>query len=181
MGIGFLLIVSMVVSAALAALGKMWAPLLANWEILANIINFLVSFIFTTTVFAMIYKLIPRAKVDWADVLVGATVTSFLFTLGKFLIGLYLGKSNITSLFGGAGSLVVMLVWVYYSAQIFLLGAEFTWAYARTFGSRKAQPVPTAAPEIPSKSEKMKPDKHMLEAKDAAVKEDRIQKNKSGR
>jgi membrane protein len=82
----------------------------------------------------MIYKIMPRAKVAWTDVWVGAAVTSLLFTIGKFLIGLYIGKSGVTSGFGAAASLVVMLVWVYYSAQIFLMGAEFTWAYALTFG-----------------------------------------------
>ncbi|HEV7928826.1 MAG TPA: YihY/virulence factor BrkB family protein, partial [Nitrosospira sp.] len=146
MGIGFLLMVSLVVSAALAAIGKLWGPLFADWETLANVIDFLISFAFTTTVFAMIYKIMPRARVDWSDVGIGAAVTALLFTIGKFLIGLYIGKSGVTSGFGAAGSLVVVLVWVYYSAQIFLMGAEFTWAYALTFGSRKQQPVPPAAP-----------------------------------
>jgi membrane protein len=174
MGIGFLLMVSLVVSAALAALGKLWGPLFADWEILANVIDFLVSFVFTTTVFAMIYKIMPRVKVAWADVWIGAAVTALLFTIGKFLIGLYIGKSGLTSGFGAAGSLVVMLLWVYYSAQIFLMGAEFTWAYALTFGSRKAQPVPAAAPAIPSQTAKKQPDKNMIEAKQAAEKEDRV-------
>jgi membrane protein len=180
MGIGFLLMVSLVVSAALAALGKWWGPLLADWEILAQVINFLVSFAFTTTVFAMIYKIMPRVKVDWADVWIGAAVTALLFTIGKFLIGLYIGKSGVTSGFGAAGSLVVVLVWVYYSAQIFLMGAEFTWAYALTFGSRKEQPVPAAAPAIPSKATKKQPDTNMVEAKQAAVKEDLAKKKESG-
>jgi len=172
MGIGFLLIVSLVVSAALAALGRLWGPLFADWEILANVIDFLVSFVFTTTVFAMIYKIMPRVKVAWADVWIGASVTALLFTIGKFLIGFYIGKSDLTSGFGAAGSLVVMLAWVYYSAQIFLMGAEFTWAYALTFGSRKKQPVPAAAPAIPSQTTKKQPDKNMIKAKQAAVKED---------
>jgi membrane protein len=172
MGIGFLLIVSLVVSAALAALGRLWGPLFADWEILASVIDVLVSFVFTTTVFAMIYKIMPRAKVAWADVWIGASVTALLFTIGKFLIGLYIGKSGLTSGFGAAGSLVVMLLWVYYSAQIFLMGAEFTWAYALTFGSRKAQPVPAAAPAIPSQTTKTQPDKNMIKAKQAAIKED---------
>ena len=172
MGIGFLLMVSLVASAALAALGKLWGPIFSDWEVLANVINFVVSFGFVTTLFAMIYKFMPRVKVDWADVWIGAVVTAFLFTIGKFLIGLYIGKSSLTSGFGAAGSLVVVLVWVYYSAQIFLMGAEFTWAYALTFGSRKAQPVPAAAPEIPSKTTQKAPDANMLEAKQAAVEED---------
>jgi membrane protein len=180
MGIGFLLMVSLVVSAALAALGKYWGPLFANWKILANVINLLVSFVFTTTVFAVIYKVVPRAKVVWADVWIGAAVTALLFTIGKFLIGLYIGKSGLTSVFGAAGSLVVVLVWVYYSAQIFLMGAEFTWAYAITFGSRKGQPVPVAPSAVPSQTAKRLPDKHLIEAKQAAVKAGLGKKNKRG-
>jgi membrane protein len=142
LGIGFLLIVSLVMSAALAALGTWWGPLFGEMEALAHIVNFLVSFAVVTLVFAMIYKIMPRVHIDWHDVWIGAAVTSLLFSIGKFLIGLYIGKSGVTSGFGAAGSLVVVLVWVYYSAQIFLLGAEFTWAYAHTFGSRKGQQVP---------------------------------------
>lgn len=172
LGIGFLLTVSLVVSAMLAALGKFWGPLFAEWQMLANIINFLVSFVLMTTVFAMIYKIMPRARVDWADVWIGAAVTAMLFTLGKFLIGLYIGKSGVTSVFGAAGSLVVVLVWVYYSAQIFLLGAEFTWAYALTFGSRKAQALPAARTDIPGQSVSARPDPPLVEAKQAAKVED---------
>lgn len=172
MGIGFLLMVSLVVSAALAALGKLWGPLFADWAVLANLMNVVFGFAFTTTVFAMIYKIMPRVKVDWADVWIGAVVTALLFTAGKFLIGLYIGRSDVTSGFGAAGSLVVLLLWVYYSAQIFLLGAEFTWAYSMTFGSRKAQPVPAAAPAVPSQAAKGQPEPHMIEAKQAAVQED---------
>ena len=87
--------------------------------------------------FAMIYKIMPRVRIDWKDVWIGAAVTSLLFTAGKFLIGVYIGSSGIASVFGAAASLVVVLLWVYYSAQIFLLGAEFTWVYAHKFGSRK--------------------------------------------
>jgi membrane protein len=173
LGIGFLLMVSLVASAALAAMGKLWGPLVADWEILTTIVDFLLSFAFTTTVFAMIYKIMPRAKVDWADVWIGAAATALLFTIGKFLIGLYIGKSGVTSGFGAAGSLVVVLIWVYYSAQIFLVGAEFTWAYALTFGSRKEQPVPAAAPAVPSQTTKRQPDENMVEAKHAAEEEDR--------
>jgi membrane protein len=171
MGIGFLLMVSLVVSAGLAAVGKLWGTSLADWVILASIINFLLGFAFTTVVFALIYKTMPRARVDWADVWIGAAVTSLLFSIGKFLIGLYIGKSGVTSAFGAAGSLVVVLVWVYYSAQIFLMGAEFTWAYAVTFGSRKEQPVPPAAPVIPSQATAKQPDQNLMEAKIAAVQE----------
>ena len=116
----------------------------------------------------MIYKVMPRVKVAWTDVWIGATVTALLFTIGKSLIGLYIGRSGVTSGFGAAGSLVVSLLWVYYSAQIFLLGAEFTWAYALTFGSRKEQKLPAAAPAIPSQTASKKPDANMVEAKEAA-------------
>ena len=139
LGIGFLMIVSLVFSAALSALGKWWSPLFGDWKALLHAVNFVVSFALVTTVFAMIYKIMPRASIAWHDVWIGATVTALLFTIGKFLIGLYIGKTGVASGFGAAGSLVIVLVWVYYSAQIFLLGAEFTWAYAHDHGSRKGQ------------------------------------------
>ncbi|HYC93900.1 MAG TPA: YihY/virulence factor BrkB family protein [Thermoanaerobaculia bacterium] len=168
-GISFLLMVSLVVSAGLAALGKMWGPRFADWQSLVGAVNVLFSYLLTTTVFAMIYKVMPRARVAWADVLIGASVTSLLFTIGKSLIGIYIGRSGVTSGFGAAGSLVMAMIWVYYSAQIFLLGAEFTWAYALTFGSRKEQKLPGAAPAVPSKTADRKPDANMVEAKEAAI------------
>ena len=137
MGIGFLLMISLVMSAALTALGRWWSPIFAGWAVLANMVDILLGFGLTTAVFAMIYKMMPRVSVGWRDVLIGAVVTAFLFTVGRRLIGLYIGTSGVTSGFGAAGSLVVVLVWVYYSAQIFLLGAEFTWAYANTWGTRR--------------------------------------------
>jgi membrane protein len=103
----------------------------------------------TTVMFAMIYKIIPRASIDWRDVWIGAAFTALLFTLGKFLIGLYIGKTGVASAFGAAASVVVVLVWVYYSAQIFLLGAEFTWVYAHALGSRRNDPQPQAADPFP--------------------------------
>jgi len=145
LGIGFLLIVSLIFSAALAALSNLWAPLLENWKVFAQLLNFALSFALTMAAFAMIYKLMPSVHVQWHDVWVGAFITALLFTIGKFLIGLYIGKSSVASGFGAAGSLAVMLIWVYYSAQIFLMGAEFTWVYAHTFGSRQGQPRPGAA------------------------------------
>ena len=148
MGIGFLLMVSLVASAALAALGKWWSPLFGGWATLAQVVNFAFSFAMVTVAFAMIYKLLPRVRVQWRDVWVGAAVTALLFTVGKHLIGLYIGKSSVASGYGAAGSLVVVLVWVYYSAQIFLLGAEFTWVYARTYGSMKDL-VKATAPASP--------------------------------
>ena len=157
LGIAFLLMVSLVLGAVIAALGKWWGGAFGGWETLAQIVNLLVGFALTTTVFAMIYKLMPRVKVHWHDVWLGALVTSLLFTVGKFLIGFYIGKSGVASSFGAAGSLVVILVWVYYSAQIFLIGAEFTWVYASTFGSARALPradqiASAAAVNIPTPS-----------------------------
>lgn len=105
-----------------------------------------------TVLFALIYKIIPRVRIRWRDVWVGSAVTALLFAIGKILIGLYLGKSEVATGFGAAGSLVLFMVWVYYSAQIFLIGAEFTWVYAHEHGSRRginpppAPPVPTATP-----------------------------------
>ena len=152
LGIGFLLIVSLVLSAALAALGKWWTPLFGGWQMLAEGINFLLSFLLITVAFAMIYKILPRVRVRWSDVWIGALVTALLFSIGKFLIGLYIGKTGIASGFGAAGSLVIVLLWVYYSAQIFLLGAEFTWVYAHTFGSSKKASTPIA-PITPTRSD----------------------------
>jgi membrane protein len=139
LAIGFLLLVSLVLSAGLSALGSWWGDMFGGWEILLQIVNFAVSLVVVTALFALIYKFLPRAKIGWHDVWIGAGVTALLFTLGKFLIGLYIGKSSVASGFGAAGSLVVVLVWVYYSAQIFLLGAEFTWVYAFQHGSRRGE------------------------------------------
>jgi len=136
LGIGFLLILSLVASAAVAALGKVSAPLFGSWMVVAEGLNFVVSFALVTGTFAMIYKIIPRVRIGWRDVWVGAAVTALLFAIGKSLIGLYIGRSTFASGYGAAASLVVLLVWMYYSAQIFLLGAEFTWVYAHTHGSR---------------------------------------------
>jgi len=163
LGLAFLLMVSLILGAAISALGKWWGPAFGGWETLLQIVNLLVGFGLTTAVFAMIYKLMPRVKVQWHDVWLGALVTSLLFTVGKFLIGLYIGKSGVASGFGAAGSLVVVFLWVYYSAQIFLLGAEFTWVYAKTIGSlRSAEGVAEVAQagskvaarseEVPSRS-----------------------------
>jgi len=138
LALAFLIVVSLVLSAALSALGKWWGPAFGEWETVAHVVNLAVSFGMLVVVFAAIYKFMPRARIEWRDVWVGAAVTGVLFVAGKFLIGLYLGKSDVGSSFGAFGSLVIVMVWVYYSAQIFLLGAEFTWAYAHHSGSRRA-------------------------------------------
>ena len=134
-GLGFLLMVSLTVSAAVSAFGNWTGGLLPGQELLLHGINLLVSFSITTVLFAVIFKFMPTADVHWHDVWVGAVVTAVLFEVGKYLIGLYLGKAGITETFAAAGSLVILLAWVYYAAQILLLGAEFTKVYADEHGS----------------------------------------------
>lgn len=136
-GIGLLLIASLLASATLAIVEKWWGSLFGAQAMVASALNILLSYALVTVMFAMIYKIMPRVRIAWRDVWTGAAITSALFTVGKYAIGLYIGKSGVSSTFGAAGSLVVILVWVYYSAQIFLLGAEFTWVYAHRFGSRR--------------------------------------------
>ena len=135
LALGFLLLVSLILSAALAALGGWWGAYFEGWETILETINFVVSLAITTGLFAMIYKLLPSVDIAWRDVWIGATVTAVLFALGKTLIGFYIGRSSVASGFGAAGSFVVLMIWVYYSTQIFLLGAEFTGVYAREHGS----------------------------------------------
>jgi membrane protein len=142
LGVGFLLIVSLLFNAAIALLQRRWAPHLSQWELLATVLNIASSFALTTMMFAMIYKLMPRVRIAWADVWVGAMVTALLFGVGANAIGYYITHSAVASGFGAAGSLVVLLLWIYYSAQIFLLGAEFTWVYAHRLGSRRETPPP---------------------------------------
>lgn len=140
LGLGFMLMVSLVVSAGLAALGKWWGSWFAGWEILIETLNFVISFLVFTALFSAIYKFMPRVRLSWHDVRIGAVATTVLFIIGKYLIGLYLGKTGMSSGFGAAGSFALLLAWIYYSAQIFLLGAEFTWIYANSFGSRRHRP-----------------------------------------
>ncbi len=137
LGIGFILMVSLVFSAVLSAIGQWWSPQFKEWVTLLSSINIIFGFVMTTAMFALIYKLMPSVKILWREVWIGAVITAVLFTAGKSLIGLYIGRSAIASGFGVAGSLVALLVWVYYSAQIFFLGAEFTWAYSKIYGSRQ--------------------------------------------
>jgi len=134
--LGFLLLVSLLLSAALVALQKYWGGWFSDVAWITEGINSLVSFLVVSTLFAFIYKWLPDAAIAWRDVVVGALVTAGLFTLGKFLIGFNLGNSAIASSFGAAGSLVVILLWIYYSSQILFFGAEFTRVYADRRGSR---------------------------------------------
>lgn len=136
LGTGFLLLVSLATSAAVSALGTFMGDVLPIPEFLLHIINFVIAFAVTTLLFAMIYKVLPDAEVQWRDVWVGAVITSMLFGIGRFALGLYLGKSGVSSAYGAAGSLVLILLWIYYAAQILFFGAEFTQVYANTFGSK---------------------------------------------
>jgi membrane protein len=135
LGIGFLLLVSLAVNAALSAVGERFNAALPMPPWVFKALDFLITYIFIAILFAMIYKWLPNLDIEWRDVILGALLTSLLFGFGKYLIGLYLGTAGIASTYGAAGSLVVVLIWVYYSAQIFFLGAEFTVAYAQLYGS----------------------------------------------
>ena len=136
--IGFLLMVSLALSAIVTAFGSFVASGLPGSGFILRALEFLVSFLVITGLFAMIYKILPSVRLAWNDVWVGAAVTSLLFWIGKYLIGLYIARSAVASPFGAAGTLVVVIVWVYYSAQIFFLGAEFTRAFALRRGSLQA-------------------------------------------
>lgn len=136
LGIGFLLLVSLLISAAIAAVEKFWENLLPIPAVALHAMEFLISLAIITLLFGMIFKILPRAQIAWGDVWRGALMTAVLFTIGKFLIGLYLGKSVSISAYGAAGALIVVVAWVYYSAQILYFGAEFTKVYASARGSR---------------------------------------------
>ncbi len=144
-GVGFLLMVSLLVSTVLAALGTWLASHLGEWRTLVLVIDVALSLVVSTVLFAFVYKYVPQERSDWGDVWVGGLVTAVLFNIGKFAIGFFLGKSAFASVYGTAGSLLVFLLWAYYSAQIFLIGAEFTKSYSFVLGTRvppPAQPSP---------------------------------------
>lgn len=134
LGIGFLLLVSLIASTVLSAMSKYLGSLLPGADFLWHIADILLSFGFTTVLFAMIYKFLPDVRIEWKDVWIGAALTALLFSIGKFLIGLYLGQSSISATYGAAGSLVTVLLWVYYSAVVFFFGAEVTKIYATEYG-----------------------------------------------
>ena len=133
--IGFILLVSLVLSTVLSALGGFIGGLVTEAEILLWIVNFVISFGVFTALFALIFKTIPDVKMAWRDVLVGAAVTAILFKIGEYALSFYFDRSDPTSAFGAAGSIILLLLWIYYSAQIIFLGAEFTEVYARVLGS----------------------------------------------
>jgi len=138
-GVGFLLMVSLLVSTVLAALDAWIAPFLAEWRTLLLVVDLTLSLTITTVLFALVYKYIPQVKMEWGDVWVGAGVAAALFNIGKLAIGYYLGRSAFASTYGAAGSLLVLLLWAYYSAQIFLFGAEFTKTFSFIAGTRRGQ------------------------------------------
>jgi len=139
--LGFLLIVSLVVSAGLTAFENYLNSFLPLGKVILSALNTVVSVALISVLFAAIYKILPDRHLEWRDVIVGAVVTAILFTIGKSLIGWYIGSSAVASTYGAAGGLIVLLLWVYYSAQIFLLGAEFTKVYANRHGSKQDAPV----------------------------------------
>jgi membrane protein len=147
LGIGFLLLVSLVIDTAVAAMGKYAAGHLPGGVALWNIAELLFSFGVITVLMAMIFRVLPELKIEWRDVWLGASLTSLLYVLGKFGLGIYFAKSDVGSTFGAAGSLVIVLLWVYYSSQIVLFGAELTQVYARSYGSLRQE----------SKSKRVKP------------------------
>lgn len=134
--IGFLLFVSLVASTVIASLDQFVADLVPGSQFFIQVLNTVVSLGLVVLLFGLIYKFLPDAEIAWRDVWVGAAITALLFTIGKMLLGLYLGNSGVTSMYGAAGSLIALLLWVYYSAQIVLFGAEFTQVYARRYGSK---------------------------------------------
>ena len=136
LGIGFLLLVSLVMSAILSALNHYMEHVIPGADSLWHLLHFVISFGVITLLFALMYKFLPDVKIAWGDVWIGASITAFLFTIGKFALGFYLGRGSFGSTYGAAGSLIVILVWVYYSAQILFFGAEFTQVYAGKYGSR---------------------------------------------
>jgi len=146
LAVGFLLIVSLVTSALIAALSRRLDPVFGGWQAVVEAGNAIGGFLLVAFMFGLIYKVMPRQRVRAADVWLGALLAALLFTGGKVVIGAYIGRSGIASGFGAAGSLVVVLLWVYFSAQILLLGAEFSCVYARTFGS--LAPSSSSAPTV---------------------------------
>jgi membrane protein len=136
MGVAFLLLVSLILTTVLAALGRFLESSLPGGEIVWQVLNFALSFSIVAALFALTFKVVPDVKVPWRHVWVGAVMTAFLFDIGKFLVGLYLGKASIASSYGAAGSLVLLVVWVYYSSSILFFGAEFTKTYAVRRGGR---------------------------------------------
>src|SRR5687768_17052965 len=150
LGIGFLLLVSLVISAGLSASQEAFGNMIPLSEVLLQIINLVVSIGVITVLFALMFKFLPDVEVAWRDVIIGAFMTSVFFSLGKLIIGVYLGNSAVASTFGAAGSLVIILVWIYYSAQILFFGAEFTQVYSTQYGSKSLPPERIEKTAVPN-------------------------------
>jgi membrane protein len=162
LSLGFVMIVSLILNALLAAFGTFIARFINNYSVyFIQVSDALLSLVVSSFLFALIYKVLPDAKVKWRDVLFGGLITGIFFTLGKLGIGYYLGRSNITSLYGAAGSIIIFMVWVYYSSIILYLGAEFTKVYAKLYGEKispneyaefiRIEEKPTASPQLKNK------------------------------
>jgi len=149
-GTAFLLLASLVVSAILSAANAKIAGWMPGMDVLAHVANFVITCVLFTVLFAMIFQWLPQTDLAWSDVWIGAAVTAALFSVGKYLIGLYLGRAAIGSAYGGAGAFVVLLVWLYYSTQILLFGAELTFVYATRHGTN-VQKVPTSSEPLPGR------------------------------
>jgi membrane protein len=156
LGTGLLLLASLVATAVMAAVTTWATELVPQTSNVIGLTNFGLSFGMTALVFACIYKLLPNRHIGWRDVGVGALVTAFLFTIGKWLIGFYIGAAGIASTYGAAGALMAVLLWIYYSAQIFLLGAEFTKVWAGMLGNTEAQEALAAEPVNPCRRQRRK-------------------------
>jgi len=150
LAIGFILVVSLVVSAWIAALGAWSASILPAPEVILHIWNFVISFMIIACLFSAIYKVLPDVRIEWPDVILGGAVTSLLFAIGKLALGVYLGKAGFASTYGAAASIVILIVWVYYSGQIFFLGAEFTKIFANRYGSQPSRQSNGPVTEAPS-------------------------------
>jgi membrane protein len=145
--VGFLLLVSLVINAVITAMSTYVVNLVPGYEFLLSLVNLVISLLVITALFAMLYKFLPKVKLEWRDVIVGAALTTVLFSIGRFLLGWYLGRSGTASTYGAAGSFVLILLWIYYSAQIVLFGAEFTQVYARRHGSLQTSGVVPTSPQ----------------------------------
>jgi len=168
LGTGFLLLVSLVLNAAVSALSNFLSNALPGSDFLWQIVNLIVTIGVITLMFALLYKFLPDVKIAWSDVWIGAAVTAVLFTIGQFVLGLYLGSGSIGSAWGGAGSLVIILVWIYYSAQIFFLGAEFTQVYTNRYGSHvRPKEYAEAVTEEARAQQGMPPDRENKDVKGA--------------
>jgi membrane protein len=161
LAVGFLLVVSLAISAWIAALGALTASILPAYQVILHVVNFVAPFCVITLLFSAIYRFLPDTRIEWVDVILGGAVTSLLFSIGKLALGIYLGKATFASTYGAAASIIILILWVYYSAQIFFLGAEFTKVFANRYGSQpsghpavmviatgQASPPPAQAPKI---------------------------------